>query len=337
MLVGSYPPDICGVGDNTARLVQKLTELNCEVEVFSGRNWKLNSFSSWRQKISNSKLDILHIQYPTLAYGASLVPQLLALTLKKGNIICTIHEFSQAHFLRKLAVLPFFFLTKHIVFTNSFERNCVCRVFPFVKKKSSIIPIGNSFNVFSYNTLLKEKKTIVCFGLIRPDKGIEEFLDLACFSKTAGLHYKFIVVGAVSDNTHKYYQNLRKDDEYDNVVWEINHSMGEVANILSKCTYAYLPFPDGVSERRSSLLAAFAAGLVVFTTEGKQTSKELVDIVKIVKSNAEVLDLLAQYEEKEDEKQVYIQKGTDYLKTKDWVYIANKYKDLYEKLLKVKS
>src|SRR5664280_100229 len=134
LVSGSFPPDACGVGDYTYRLVSALPKQTISVRVFTTiaparsldpeldicptvRRWSFIGLPILSRRIKAADPDIVHLQYPTIAYGAGLLPQLLVLT--RRPFIVTIHEASASHMLRRLALYPFLILADHVVATTS--------------------------------------------------------------------------------------------------------------------------------------------------------------------------------------------------------------------------
>ena len=118
---GSYPPDPCAIADVSFIIVNLLRAKNIDVEIVANIDWRLKNIKGIKKIIFNSKADLIHIQYPSMGFGTSLIPQFIAL-FYRANTIVTIHEVSQSHIVRKLSLIPFSFCSK-IVFTNKFEAN----------------------------------------------------------------------------------------------------------------------------------------------------------------------------------------------------------------------
>src|SRR4051794_20890610 len=111
---GSLPPEPCGVGDFTAKLVQALRDLGVTVSVIHGEDWTVAGVGNILRCIQESRPDIIHIQYPTRGFEKHLGPHLLALRVKS---VVTLHEASQVHPLRTLSLLAFT-MRSHLVFTT---------------------------------------------------------------------------------------------------------------------------------------------------------------------------------------------------------------------------
>ena len=92
LITGSYPPDICGTADYTARLSESLLACGLDVEVFYRQRWDLRHVHSLVKEIDRSRPDLIHMQYPTTGYGWKLGPQAIG-TLKP--VVVTLHEVSQ--------------------------------------------------------------------------------------------------------------------------------------------------------------------------------------------------------------------------------------------------
>jgi glycosyltransferase involved in cell wall biosynthesis len=76
------------------------------------------------------------------------------------------------------------------------------------------------------------------------------------------------------------------------VEWSVGLDHEAAGRALGEAAFAYLPFPDGASERRGSLLACLAAGNVVVTTRGPQTPSALDGAVRYAASPHEAAEVL---------------------------------------------
>ena len=279
LVVGSYPPESCGVGGYVARLEAELRNRNLTVETEHQGPWTLAAFTARlhaiRFRANKLRARILHFQYPSVGFGRSLAAPFLAVALRLlgFRIITTIHEASQVHPLRRLALTPFLFWSHAVVFTNAHELNYAAKFIPGLRRKATVIPVGSTIQTgeglkkFAANEVLY-------FGLIRPEKGIEKFIAVARRAREKNSKLKFRLVGARDPRFQSYYEGLRSDAG-DSVEWTLDGSESIVAEILSCAHYAYFPFPDGASDRRTSLMAALVNQVAVLTTEGKFTAGEM--------------------------------------------------------------
>ena len=279
MIVGSYPPESCGVGGYVARLEAELQNRTVKVETLHEGPWTLAAFFARRRAIrkhaSKLRARILHFQYPSVGFGRSLAAPFLALALRLlgFRIVTTIHEASQVHPLRRLALIPFFIASHAVVFTNSHELNYTARFIPGLRGKATVIPVGSTIQTGG-GSKVQPANEVLYFGLIRPEKGIEKFIEVAKLAALQKSLVKFRIVGARDPRFQSYYEGLRSDGA-DSVAWTLDGPETAVAETLSRAHYAYFPFPDGASDRRTSLMAALVNRVAVLTTEGRFTADEM--------------------------------------------------------------
>jgi glycosyltransferase involved in cell wall biosynthesis len=278
IITGSYPPDFCGVGDATQKTVN--TETGKTWEVYYRRNWNIFSVFKHIKDISSSKIKYILLQYPTKSYGWSLVPHLLCIyfswfTNKRFGVI--IHEQSHLSLRAYLALLLILVSANRIIFTTQFERNYAIKRIPFMVNRSTVVKIVSNISPSkNIRPILDRSIDIAYFGFISPKKGIERFIkDTARLSN----EYEVSIVGQVQSVFTEYYENLLKLCKNTNIHIRTNLSEADVADFLNNTKVAYLPFPDGVSERRGSLLAAMANGAGIVTTIGGYTTPELMEAV----------------------------------------------------------
>lgn len=289
MISGSLPPEACGVGDYTRRLVSALSKHAVSVCVFTTiapdrcldpeldirptvRRWNFLGLPDLLREIVATNPDIVHLQYPTSAYGAGLLPQLLVLT--RRPFVVTIHEASTTNILYRLALYPFLVLADRVIATTTFEADYLVRMYPPVRRRLSVIQIGS--NIPSAPTRRRERKVVVYFGLIAPHKCLEDFLRLARSAQESSEDWEFRIIGKVPHKRQSYADGLRMASRDLRLTWHLGLSEGQVADQLAGASAAYLPFPDGASSRRGSLAAALVNGLPTITTHGAATPRELV-------------------------------------------------------------
>ncbi len=261
LVTGSYPPDVCGTADYSARLEQSLANIGVEVEVFSGKQWTVRNAQMLVREIRQRNPDIVHMQYPTTGYGWKLGPQTMALL--QPNVV-TLHEASQGHLLRKLSLYPFTLRAKKVIFTNEYERGFVQRMAPWIVNRSTVIPIGSNI-VPTPLSGTRDPKTVTYFGLIRPEKGLEEVMELARLLGDKSRRRKVRIVGKLMPGYEAYYEQLRLQSRELPLDWQLGLNGDALSLALASSDIAYLPFPDGASERRSSLIALLANGSAVIT------------------------------------------------------------------------
>ena len=63
--------------------------------------------------------------------------------------------------------------------------------------------------------------------------------------------------------------------------WLLDRGDDETAGLLAGASAAYLPYPDGASERRGSLIAALGNGAPVVTTDGPDRPADMDGVVML--------------------------------------------------------
>lgn len=329
LITGSYPPDVCGVGDYTFRLAEAMQQQGIAVEVVHDGGWRLRDTLRIFRHIRSLRPDIVHIQYPTIGFGAGLAPQMLSLLV---HGVVTIHEISKAHILRKISLFPFSVRPRHVIFTTSYERDFALSWAPWVAQYSDVIPLGSNIAVGS-----KDKEStseeIIYFGMIRPNKGIEQVLILAELIKKSSLPYRIRIIGAPYPGLTDYYGQLLQRSRDLPVIWSVDLSNVEVADILSQSLVAYVPFPDGASGRRGTLLALLANGVATITTGGLHTTRELDDVVELAHSPEQALARIRSILKDPALQNKLSNMGRMYARGFAWDRIAQQHISLYKGLL----
>ena len=227
LITGSYPPDICGVADYTARLEESLKKAGADVTVYVGGRWGLRNSADIAREISAISADICHMQYPATGYGWKLGPQLISLL---RPLVVTLHECSQAHVLRQLSLYPFSLRSPRIIFTNEYEQEYASALHPGLKTRSSLIPIGSNVPIATSQPK-HSAKILTYFGLIRPQKGIEQLLAVARILKTQRKGFGIRIIGTVMPGHEQYYRSLQNEARDLPVQWILGLAGGELARL----------------------------------------------------------------------------------------------------------
>ncbi|MBX9840111.1 MAG: glycosyltransferase, partial [Silvanigrellaceae bacterium] len=178
----------------------------------------------------------------------------------------------------------------------------------------------------------QREKIMGFFGGIRPSKGLEEFFELVELLEKEN-NFKIKIIGSTSEIYMDYFNSIKQKYSHYDIEWNLNLSEKDVAVELSKMKYVYLPFEDGASERRGSLLAAIGNGACVISTSGKY-------LTPIIKSSIYIADTYVMAKEiiENSEKNSFIERKNGMIEVKNyynWDKIINLNIDLYKEVLKI--
>ncbi|QNI31573.1 glycosyltransferase family 1 protein [Alloacidobacterium dinghuense] len=263
IVTGSFPPDICGVGDYTNALVDALKEQLTTVRVFYRENWSWRMLLQYAHQIREMNAEIINVQYPTRGYGASIVPHILGLFTGRAKKVVTLHEFSQASIKGKAAMLLFFLFADWIIFTTDYERELACRVAPWVRRKSSTVNIASNIPM---QGATKRDIDVVYFGHICRTKGLEEFGNVIEQLRDRRDLLRVQVIGQIMPGSEEYATGIIERFKALGIEVVLDRPADEVSTLLARARVALLPFPDGMSLRRGSALAAMGNGALLLTT-----------------------------------------------------------------------
>jgi len=329
LVIGPYRSGECGVGDYTMCLRDALNKLGVDAQVVTCGDWRVRAISKTRDALRTAGFDIVHIQYPTAGFGTKLTAQALALL---QPCVTTIHEASERHFLRKLSLLPFAVRPQHLIFTSSFERRFAAKWAPWISRCSSVIPVGSNIPAADRGGA-RDARQIVHFGLILPKKGLEDVVELGRLLKQAELPLVIHVIGRVPPRHAGYFDMLQSASAGLPIVWHGGLSEEEVARKLVESWVAYLPFPDGASDRRTTLKAALQSGLVVVTTEGPHTPRDLHNLVKFCADPQQAFTTIRALIDDHGRLADMSAKAAQYGRRFSWEYIAGLHLRVYGSVL----
>lgn len=275
LITGSYPPDVCGVGDYTSCLMN--AESAKDWQLFYKKDWNIKNYKQYKKEIDKLNPDKIIIQYPTLGYKWSFIPfLLLAHYTKKLHEKCIMvyHEFSNKKLKARVVQDFALYFAKKLVVTNEYEKQAVRK--HHKKLDISIIKIfSNISEVEKIKSFSERKFDFIYFGQICPGKGIEEYIDIV--SKMQGKNTALI--GRIPTGLEEYGNEIVNRAKQNNINVFLDLNNEDTSEILNNSKCAILPFPDGISERRGSFLASAVNGCLIVSTTGKYTTEGLRNIL----------------------------------------------------------
>jgi glycosyltransferase involved in cell wall biosynthesis len=300
MVTGSYPPQPCGIGDYTARLVRELLASGTEVEVITTRaeagrtdpvvrseveNWKASTWKSAVAWMREQGYDLVHIQYPAKFYGYLPSLALLSLILRRGlpgvPLVVTFHEFGITHLLRKLTATCIALPVAKVLLTADSERAALERVMPWLRGKTEVIEMATTIPTLPLLPGARDRlraslgikageMVIVYFGFLHPNKGIEGLMRSFSLVHEARRDTRLLMLSLLDPGKIPYHTEvLRLADQLGitgSVVWAGYLPPDEVSRHLSAADIGFFPYQDGVTLRRLSFMTAMCHGLPCVTT-----------------------------------------------------------------------
>ena len=258
---------MCGVADYSYRLADALKKLGADIVLEEPATWSLDAARAIRNRHRDDRDTVFHLQYPSLTMGNSLSPAVLPFLLPR--LFATLHEFRVFSVPRKALFASHSLMARKIVFSNGTERDIFERWYPWSGKRLEVIPIGN--NIARIGGRMPGPERLVYFGQISRNKGVELFLETAGLLRAAGNPIEIRMIGAMTDTDPDFQSLVLGSVERHGIVKRLSLPADEVSAELNASSFALLPFPDGVSDKRGSALAALDHGVTVLTTHSATT------------------------------------------------------------------
>lgn len=294
-----------GLGDYTARLIQALADNDWESHVLTSAqvrtddprvlplvrrwNWGL---SRWVPRaLAEAQADVLHIQYQTGGYrmhpAINLLPRRIKRRLPSIPVVTTFHDllppylFPKAGPLRAWVTRLLANSSDAVIVTNrgDFEILSVEQRFG---SKVTMIPIGSNLPDVAHVDVdetrrrigLDDPETLAIgfFGFLSQDKGVDVLLN-ALINRPWSQPTTFVIIGgglATTDISNRPYLDWIERQLKDAPVPVIETGFldpCDAAATLRSMDVVVLPFRNGASLRRGTLIAAIRAGATVLTTD----------------------------------------------------------------------
>jgi glycosyltransferase involved in cell wall biosynthesis len=368
IISGEYPPLQGGVGAYTDVLSKIFVERGHDVFIFSEpraeqqldgipltkhAGWGFGVIGAMQQWIKQNQIEVVNMQFQTTAYQMSPVIHFLPHFIDKP-FITTFHDlrfpylFPKAGKLRDWIVLHLAQASAGVIVTDHEDYERV-RHLPCVE----IIPIGS--NILSevpldFDAAIWRKKAgaadgdflLAYFGFINHSKGVD--ILLKALAELDVPNIKLVLIGGrtgTADPTNAAHatsiDKLIVDlNLTDSITWTGFVTESEVSQYLRAADAVVLPFRDGASYRRGSLMAAIQQECAIITTYPTQRESPFTsDNMCLVPSDnptalANAIETIATNPQFRSQ----LQLGVTQLKHLfDWQVIASAYERLFERVM----
>lgn len=271
-----------------------------EIEVVPG--WGFGSIGEIARRIGELQPDVVHLQYQTAAFGMSgavcLLPYAVRTRRGRPRFITTFHDlrvpylFPKAGVLRRLPARVLLGASDGCIFTNQGD---LMSARPrgravWIPIGPGVVPAGRPNRAAARDRLHIDADAFVIayFGFMNSSKGVETLLAAAQHLTRTRPDFRLLFLGAdqgVSDPTNmataadvRYLASqLGLESHIVETGWL---PAPDLSRVLAAADVAALPYADGASLRRSSLVTCLAHGVPVVTTaparRGHATSEHLI-------------------------------------------------------------
>ncbi len=302
IVTGEYPPMQGGIGAYTHILAHEMQRQGTGVSIFTDhrassidpdilimnwmKSWGINSLSLINQWAREFTADIINIQFQTAAYHMSPWIHFLP-RFTKIPVVTTFHDlrhpylFPKAGGLRDRIVMELAQKSAGVIVTNHEDYARLTKV-----EHKRLIPIGSNirqplpddFEVEKWRSEVGASPNdflIAYFGLFNQTKGLETLVDSLADLRRNRVPVRLVLVGGgtgSSDPTNEeYFDSLKAQIKRLGLVAFIHwtgylENESDVGAYLAASDVVALPFLDGASYRRGSLMAAIQYGCAIIST-----------------------------------------------------------------------
>lgn len=332
------------------------------------QRWDRSCIVTIKQIIAKLQPDIVHIQYQTGAYNMNVaintLPRKLSYERKNGlKVVTTAHDLLPPYLFPKAGALREWY-TKRIVrdadaavMTNAGDYHRVMNDSKGAWNRNTMfIPIGANVTPspppYYERSLWRERfelasggMLLAYFGLLTHSKGIETIIDAL---QELPITTRLVMIGGAGDSEadQTYAQQLKQKigraglDQ--RVIITGYAEPTDVSAYLMAADAIVLPFNDGYSYRRGSLITALAHQVPIITTKSsaevsQDPLPELIDgthALLIEPQNVSQLVAAIQRIQQEPELAFMLSRqGRELTDVFSWDRIVQQHEDLYRKLL----
>lgn len=295
-----YPPaeQEEGVGHYTQCLAQQLSKSGNELVVIAGDTYRgrgvdgavsvLKFPGKWSGKtavdilceLQSLAVDVVNLQYTPELYPTGFkfaVPQLGV----QFPLVVSFHTLWGGSKINHLLSLRLLVSADRIIALNSEVIYLLKQYLPFFLRKTTFVRIGSAILPCDSGVDVEEVDRrykfdpdiplLAHFGMCRPGKGLELLLDaIRQLVQRHGMNVHLVIIGGGLFDNPRYRKELEElTVEYgieNKVTWTGKLPAGEVSALISRSAAVVLPFDGGVSDRRSTLIAALVHRKPVVTT-----------------------------------------------------------------------
>lgn len=297
-----------------------VTSRVCVLPVIEHWDWRM--WSPLVRAIRRINPDVVHVHYQQLLYDTDpailLLPLILRSFGRRHPVVTTMHDVAfparvqRSRVARNLLMDGLLRGSSHLLVGNADNKRYVER--RHLKTPVEVLPVFSSIPVVPLppggrDAMLRQlaippqAQMVVYFGLIRRGKGIEHLLSViaALHRNDRDAHLLLIGdTGSIDAEDSANYQRYLRDqqtrlaiDEF--VHWTGHSSESAVSHYLQCADVVVLPFEEGASTSRTSLMAALEHGAPLVTTQSPLTPSNFRqgENVMLVPAPAEPASLLA--------------------------------------------
>jgi len=257
-------------------------------------------YNRMRELLGVTRPDLVNIQYQTAAYGMHPAINLLPRFFRDVPTVVTFHDLRLPYLLPKAKRLRRWVnadLARQadaVIVTNAQDRAELEQLGGI--KRLETIPIGSNITyhlpegydraVWRGQWGVSQRDVLLCFfGFLNESKGAIELIEALHLLREEGLPVSLMMIGGAVSSTNAsnqaYYDRvMRTISELgvsDHVFWTGYVPNDEVSAAFKSSDICVLPFADGASFRRGSLMAALTHGVAIISTHPQVPIPEIVN------------------------------------------------------------
>jgi glycosyltransferase involved in cell wall biosynthesis len=292
LILGAGPQMQCGVGQFTLRLAETLEQRESgSTAALTLSQTRGSPAEIWRA-VGSARNIVCN--FPIVAWKRVILSPLLALLfarLRGRRVILVQHEWGSLHWLRRLTYLPAVLLANRIVMFSALVRNELANdpLVSWTARKCTLAPLPPNIEALAAiaDSKLRQRLTearaqgrlvIGHFGSIYPAKQPNALLAICATLKARGEKPLVVYIGSfirAMDNVEADFYARAKElgVEDDVIVTGYVASDNEVFGLFGELDVFCYPLDEGITARRSSILAGVQSGKPLVVTGPAEASE----------------------------------------------------------------